>query len=104
MNDALSHRIVALATSALLLAGLVATLAGIDPLASIAVENRKRSPPPTASVSHWKDYVAQANAYIGDHFGFRSILIRGHALFRDRVLDANSGDNIVLDALGVASD
>lgn len=104
MIDALAHRIVALVSSALLLAGLVATLAGIDPSASMAVENRKRSPLPTASVSQWKDYIAQANAYIGDHFGFRGILIRGHALFRDRVLDANSGDNVVLDALGVASD
>jgi hypothetical protein len=101
MDTALSHRIAAVAASALLLAGLVATLSGIDPRVAAIKENRKLSAPPSATLSDWQRYIDETNAYLGDHFGFRTVLIRSHAIFREHVLNANSSDNIFLNAIGL---
>jgi hypothetical protein len=101
VDSLLSYRIAAAVASAMLLAGLIATLTGFDPDVAAISENRKLSAPPSVSLSEWQKYVDQANAYAGDHFGFRTVLIRGHALFREHVLNANSSDNVFLDAIGI---
>jgi hypothetical protein len=101
MGAPLSYRIAAAVASGILLIGFFSTLMGFDPMSDVMRENRKRSPPPSASFSDWQAYVDQVNAYIGDNYGFRSSLIRGHALFRERVLNTNSADNIFLDAIGL---
>ena len=89
------------AASAVLLAGLIATLSGFDPKVAAINENRKLSVPPSAPLSEWQHYIDETNAYIGDHFGFRTVLIRSHAVFREHVLNANSSDNIFLNAIGI---
>jgi hypothetical protein len=101
MDASLSSRIAAAVSSAVLVIGLLATLLGFDPMRSSIDENRTRTAPPTAPVQQWQTYVDQANAYIGDNFGLRSVLIRSHALFREHVLNANSSDNVFLDAMGL---
>jgi hypothetical protein len=101
MNTPLSYRIAAAAASALLLAGLIATLSGFDPRVAAIKENRKLSAPPSATLSEWQRFIDETNAYIGDHFGFRTVLIRSHAIFREHVLNANSSDNIFLNAIGL---
>jgi hypothetical protein len=97
----LSRRIAAALASLLLLAGLVATLTGFDPSVAAIRENRSLSARPSVPLTEWESYIDQANAYVGDHFGFRAILIRSHAMFREHVLNANSSDNIFLDAIGI---
>lgn len=101
MDAPLSSRIAAAASSAILLIGLVATLAAFDPMRTSVDENRRRSPPPSAPAQRWQQWIDEANAYMSDNFGLRSVLIRGHALFRERVLNANSADNVFLDAMGL---
>jgi len=101
MNTPLSCRIAVAAASALLLVGLIATLSGFDPRVAAIKENRKLSAPPSASLSDWQRFTDETNAYIGDHFGFRTVLIRSHAIFREHVLNANSSDNIFLNAIGL---
>jgi hypothetical protein len=101
MNTPLSYRIAVAAASALLLLGLIATLTGFDPRVAAIKENRKLSAPPSASLSEWQRFIDETNAYIGDHFGFRTVLIRSHAIFREHVLNANSSDNIFLNAIGL---
>jgi hypothetical protein len=101
MHIVLSHRIAAVAASGLLIAGLVATLIGFDPQVAAISENRKLSVPPSAPLSEWPRLIDETNAYLGDHFGFRTALIRSHAMFREHVLNANSADNIFLNAIGL---
>ena len=101
MNSPLSSRIAAAAASAMILAGLIATLSGFDPRVAAIKENRKLTVPPSATLSEWQRYIDETNAYIGDHFGFRTVLIRSHAMFREHVLNANSSDNIFLNAIGL---
>jgi hypothetical protein len=104
MDTMISHRIAAAVASALLLFGLISTLAGLDPKVAAIKENRTLSPPPSAALSHWQTYIDETNAYLGDHFGFRTLLIRSHALFREHVLNANSSDNVFLNAIGLDRD
>jgi len=101
MDAPFSNRIAAAASSVVLVIGLLATLIEFDPMRSSVDENRRRNPPPSVPVQQWQTFVDQANAYIGDNFGLRSALIRSHALFREQVLNANSSDNIFLDAMGL---
>lgn len=82
--------------SLILLLGFVGTIFHIDPVPGQIYENRTMNPPPKSSLREPSLYVAEADLYLNDNFGFRKILIYTHSIFRHFVLNANSSENQIL--------
>lgn len=101
MTIKLGQTIVAATVCLTLALGAAGSFSGITLLETEIDENRSSAQLPSASPLEPQQFFTQWDAYMADHFGYRSVLIKAYTLFRHRVLNAHNAENVILDWLEI---
>ena len=96
-----SHRVVSIYFCVVLVGGFFTTVLRIDPAVGRLDENRVRADAPSIRLDNIQGSIAELDRYVADNFGMRRFLIRSYSVFRHFSMNAYSGQNAILEWLGV---